>query len=234
MPPIRFVSILSAVVLAAILLASVASAQVTYFVRPTDQTGSLVLPGQLLSPGDTLRLDVTLRSDGSPIAGVGASVTDYAGNGLAFASGTGVTRVLASSCLPSVGCNGGLIGSVDVDGPLSENTIFGPQAVRFFNHIDLAASTEDGSADLGWDGTVGTAQARIVFDVVGAGLVFQQGASLSLGTFATLGDAIVPGGGGTGGTWQTVWIVPEPSAALLMGLGLLGLGRAGRGPRAAT
>ncbi len=231
MIPNRIVSTLTASLIASTLLAcfaSVASAQLTYFVRPTDQTGSIVLPGQFLAPGDQLRLDVTLRSDGAPVAGVGASATDYASNNLAFNSGTGVATVLAEICFPGIGCLGGLTGASDVDGPLSENTLFGPQAVRFFNHISIAPAHSDGATDEGWDGTIGSAQAQIVFDVVGAGLVFGQGASISVGTFAALGDAVIPGSGGTGGTWQTVWIVPEPGTAMLLGLGLMSLTRGGR------
>ena len=227
MRPLTLVSILVLVSITA--LTAAAQAQVTYTVTPT-AGGDIVAPGTPLTPGTILTLDIQLTTDGSPIAAIGASAYDYEANGLSFTPGQGLAaeRLLATTCLPSVGCNGGLSGSTNPVEVLSGPTA----AVRFFNHLNVLPSSEDGSADLGADGQPGTAQATLNFFVL-QNIVFQGGQTIEVGTSADYADAIVLGDATTG-VAQTLWVVPEPGSALLMGLGLLGLGRVGRGPRAAT
>ncbi len=229
MRPLTLSSIL---LLLLILTTSAAQAQVTYTVTPTDQGGDLVLPGQTLSPGDQLILEIQLRTDGTPVAGNGASAFGYTANGLDFSSGQGVASVLSATCIPGSGCFGGLVGGPDVSGALSEAFYAATPSVRFFNHIDVVPAAGDGSLDLGVDGQVGTAQARLVFDVLSS-VVFQQGATVSVGSAFDYGDGVVLGDSSLGSA-QTLWVVPEPGSALLMGLGLAGLAGAGRSRRETT
>ncbi len=209
--------------------ASAAQAQVTYTVTPT-VGGNIVGPGTPVSAGSILTLDIQLSTDGAPIAAIGASAYAYEANGLAFTPGQGAAaqRLLASTCLPTFGCSGGLAGATNPPEVLTGPTA----AVRFFNHLDVIPSTNDGSADLGADGQAGTPQATLNFFVL-QNIVFEGGTTIQVGTDADYGDSIVLGDASMGAS-QTLWVVPEPGTALLMGLGLAGLGQAGRERRRAA
>ena len=202
-------------------LASSASAQVTLFVTPRDEGGAILVPGAPLIPGTQIFIDIAARQDGSGLAGLGVSAVGYDANGLSFSSGTGVPQLFADICIPGSGCFGGLDAANDVRDSLSEVTFFGAPEVQIFNHISLTPATATGEADWGQNGIPGEPQARVIFDVVGLGF-FQQSATIAIGSFAAFGDAVVLPDGGTG-TAETIWVVPEPATAMLVGLGLAAL-----------
>ena len=205
-------------------LVGASHAQVTLFVTPTNQGGDILTPGALLLPGDQITFDIAARNDGTPINGLGVSAVGYDASGLAFVSGSGVAQLFADICIPGSGCFGGLDGSQAVVGALSESFNTGVLNVQIFEHISLTPATSTGVDDWGTSGIPGEAQARIVFDVMGVGS-FQQDGTIAIGAFFELGDVLILHTTEFG-TVETVWVVPEPSTALLMGLGLLGLGKA--------
>lgn len=200
-----------------------ARAQVTLFVTPEDGLGQILRPGSPLQPGDELVLDVTARNDGTAINGLGASAVGYDPATLAFRTGTTVEFLFAGFCIPGDTCFGALDGSGIASGPLVERDLAGTDHVRFFNHIALPSSTFTGEDDPDVDGGVGGPQARLIFDIL-APTIFRQDLTVEVGAFAALGDALILPGGSLG-VVETVWVVPEPGTALLLGLGLSILSR---------
>ena len=230
--PIR-TTVLSLSLLLFTTIAGGAQAQVTLFVTPTNQNGTILTPGTLLSPGDQVQLDIRARNTGGlGIVALGAVATDYGNNGLAFASGETIPQLFAQICDPSIGCVGGLDGAAVVTGPLFERDV-GSLApfVRTLEHISLTPTVETGADDLGVDGTVGSPQSRLFFDVI-ASTIFDQQNTIRFGTLPEYGDALILADGSPG-TSETLWIVPEPGTASLLGLGLLALGRRPRIPGSA-
>lgn len=202
-------------------VASAAHASVTLTVRGTDQNGTHLFNGSVLSPGDQVILDITARSDGEPTFGLGASATGYDTGFLSFNSGEKAFSLFSEVCDISSGCVGGL-DNTSVPHIIVESSGFGSPEVRFFNAISLSGTTQSGANDLGVSGIIGDPQARLVFDVVGLGGLFDPQSSINVGTYVQLGDALILTGGAHGSV-QTIWVTPEPSTALLLALGLTAL-----------
>lgn len=216
------VSVVSACLAGSLVVPTLANATVTLIARGTDQNGTLLLPGHLLSPGDQVTVEVTGRNDGQQIFGLGASATGYDSNGFQFNSGQTVDSIFNRICIDGLGCLGGLDqGGADpaflTESPASSAGV----EVQFFNALSFGGTTGPGDIDPGVSGIVGDPQARLVFDVAAA-TVFDQQGSIHIGSLLAFGDALVLAGG-TFGVVETVWVVPEPGTALLLGFGLAGL-----------
>ena len=202
------------------------SAQVTLYVTPTNQTGEILDYGAPLSTGDQLTFDIAVRSDGTPIFGIGASAVGYPSSGLSFLSGAVTLHVLSEICLDVQGCFGGL--EATPSQMLPREGQFNEDEVQFLNHLKITGTTATGADEFGLDGERGSAQASLLFEVTGGPGLFLQDETIAIGSFYEYGDVVVLEGG-VSGTVETIWVVPEPGTALLMGLGLLGL--ATRRPR---
>jgi hypothetical protein len=204
-------------------LAPASSAQVSLYVTPTNQDGEILTFGAPLLPGDQISFDIAARSPGADLAALGVSALSYEASGLQFVSGSGVPQLFAAICVPDVGCFGGLEGSTGVRGSLSESNGPSGRKVQIFNHLSLSPATATGEGDWGPNGVVGEAQARVTFSVTGFGGSFRQDETIAIGSFFEAGDALVLYPIGDYGTVETIWVVPEPGTAVLLGLGLIGL-----------
>ena len=195
------------------LSATSAGALITFTVQVTPLSG-----GDLnsLAPGDQIALDVTLRGESHVrYDGIGASVFGYDPDIFAFVSGTATPQVLSRVCLPSAGCFGGIDNLI---GPaLSEEM----GRVRFMSGLTTGGTLTDGSADLGFDGTPGGPQFRVVFEYLMLGTT-----TFEIGTNPSQGEIVILSSGASeeavNATISLV-VIPEPGPALLLGLGLVGL-----------
>lgn len=194
--------------------ASAASAAVTFNVTATPSGGDILN----MNPGDTLTLDITMRSDGELLFAVGASVFGYAPGSLSLQSGqTASAAFVQFATGPGTG-----FGGLDSAQIVEE---VGASETQFFNGVSIGGTPATGADDVSVvTDAAGGPHARIIF-VVNASTVLNVGASMDFG------DAIV----GNGGAFLTAnnavieaVVVPEPGTALLMGLGLAGLAAAGR------
>jgi len=206
---------ISIVAAAMFFVASVASAGVTYHVVATAGNGDLLA----MVPGETLTLDITMRSDGEALNGLGAAV--YAYNGaLTYVSGDTAANAFYSVCVAGT-CYGGLSNSLASAGP-TQNV---GDEIQFFNGIAIQATTQTGANDVGIiTGVAGDAQAQLVFTV-------NNSVTFGVGTNPAYADSAIGAGGATLSVMNetvVVTVIPEPGTALLMGLGLAGLAAAGR------
>jgi len=194
-------------------------------------------------PGSTLTLGFRIEAEpGEAIFGLGASVYGYNESVIDFVSGEAVGSIFHGVAIPAVGAfeglNNSLIpgGPLFRTGPLSESSVGASgNRVLIFNGIGLNGRTFN-PLDPGLDGVIGGggAQVRVTFQITGAG-----SANLIIGTGYN-GDGVVLAGGivdtsfnlqipigGLVGLGPDCILTPEPSTALLAGLGLslLALGR---------
>ena len=185
-------------------------------------------PGAL-TVGAQVVLDISLRTTDRAFS-IAGSVNGYDNRFIRL--NTAESRisetVLSSICIPGPGCFGGLTNAYGGYGGYTfEERAVGPGVeAEFLAAYATAPAGGDGSIDPGVvTGVPGDAQFRIVFDVVG---VFFS-TTVQIGTFAEYldgyqgtEDAMVVN------TSVVIAVIPEPSAALLVGIGLAGLASARR------
>ncbi len=220
----NFHALRSILLISICLSASAADALVTYTVRATNQNGTLLVRGDVLVPGDRLQLDVTTTNDGSPVFGIGAAASSYSPD-LAFFSGATTAEVLSVICIPGTGCFGGLTNTGSTTF-LEEIDHSAGVRVQFINAVSTTGTTQTGEIDVGVSGVPGDPQSQLFFDVLSP-TVFDHQNTVHVGSLADFGNAVLTTGGASD-DWQTVWVVPEPSTALLFTLGLVGLSRTRR------
>lgn len=193
--------------------------------------------GQTPLPGSRLTIGIRVKSaPGDAIFGIGASVRGYDGGLVQFHSGEAVSSLFHSVAVPGIGAFDGLDNGL-VAPTLTESIVPGNGArVEFLRAISLTARSEN-PLDPGLDGVIGggDAQFRVRFDIVGFGgpLQFQIGAVLIPDGVSGAGGVPLPvhnafiGSNPEEGLFLVQ--VPEPSALVLVGLGLVGLGSMKRG-----
>lgn len=169
------------------------------------------------------------------IAAFGAAFSGYDNGVVSFVDGLAVTSILHSTCIPAIGCFNGI---ANTEGPaLSETN----GRVQFMTGATITVGHDvDGLDSPGFDGIVGggDVQFRVRFLVTGPGIT-----TIQIGTDPSVGNVVIARGSG-GFPIETTnaavvissnaapYVVPEPSVALLLGLGLVGLGSRRRGASA--
>jgi hypothetical protein len=208
--------------------ASVAGAAATFTASASSASGN-PLTARVVS--DVVTIDITLRSDETTF-GIGGAATGYDTSVASFTSGQSAGGVLVQICVPSAGCFGGINNTLvapATPAALVENTsnVPGLPEVQFVNGVSSGGSVYTGATDEGVaTGTAGDAQFQLVFTAAGPGTT-----TINLGADAAYGDEIIGAAGSVlaaNNTSVTLTVIPEPGTALLMGLGLVGLARAGR------
>jgi hypothetical protein len=220
---IRRAGSVSALALLLLLPASPALSVLTFTADSTTSEGS---PLDTLRVGELVTIDLTVRSDGEGVLGVGSAATGYDTTVIAFDSGIAVASILSMACVLTYPCVGGLDNS-SVAGPLHLNhgPALGPE-IQFLNAVSVAGTSHSGEMDRGVTGLVGDPQFQLVFRAMAPGTT-----TINLGTDFDYGDAVILGGGSSAQeakTFVTLTVIPEPSIGVLMVLGLAGLARRSR------
>lgn len=207
--------ILSRLIAAGILFfGSSAAAELHYDVTASVASGH---PLDALVVGDEIALDIGMyTTPDDRVYFVSGSVNDYDESVVAANAAASViaSELFYTICLPApTGCS---FGQTNLETGLRiESGVEGPGAEATFVSILAGAGVAtDGTTDVPFP------QFRVVMDVVGLGATV-----LRVGTYADYADAYT-------GSVSTVvrnveipiTVVPSPSAALLLGLGLAGLG----------
>lgn len=188
-----------------------------------------------LEVGDQVVLDVTVRTTELQSLSLEASVHDYDSSIVSLDAGSSLlsTSLFSAFCAPDNSfCFGGIANLEGQTDPLEEET-FGP-GVRsnFFLGVTATLTADTGAIDPGVvTGATGDPQFRLVFTAIAPGTT-----TLRVGVDPAYGGIYFSGLPGADDSVTnaalTVTVVPEPAAALLLGLGLAGLarsrGRAGR------
>ena len=186
---------------ATVLVAGAASAALTV---SSPQSGGIVV-----SPGDTVTIDITVETTAPEALALGLRAADY--DNTILTSGT--TTVLPASIFnfsPSVPFGG--IGNV-ADG--LEQAPSSNRPGYSLNLFQGVATTPAAGA--------GPELFQVTFVAGAAGTT-----TVNIGAFAAYADTYLGGDNGLTNTSVEVTVVPEPGTALLMGLGLVGLAAAGR------
>lgn len=180
--------------------------------------------------GDVVTLDIVARNDGSDIFAIAMAAVGYDPTVIGFSSGLALSSVFNTVCI-SGNCFGGAFNEVgtSVSGPggfssralAEEPHSLGP-TVPLIEGAYAASSNGTGASDVGVvTGVVGDAQFRLVFQAVGLGQTV-----IDVGGFPEYGGGVVGSGGFpdvVNGDSLVITVLPEPTTALLLGLGLAGL-----------
>ncbi|MFK7896665.1 MAG: PEP-CTERM sorting domain-containing protein [Myxococcota bacterium] len=173
--------------------------------------------------GDEVTLNVAMTSDGEPYYGISASVSGYETSRARFDRGVAVDTAFNTVCIPGAGCFAG-ISNMAI--PLVEDPAV--PRVPFFLGVTIAPAASTGADDFGIGGfriSEGDYHASLTFEMLLPGLSrFDIGAALPDELIIVAGGAIEP----PINAFVEIYVVPEPSTALLMGLGLIGLCGLGR------
>ncbi len=209
----------SVIAAAILLLASSANAALTWTATATASGGDI----NNMLDGDTLTIDITLRSDAEGVFGFGGAAYGYAPGSVTLdgPNSYGAPNVLNTICVPAAGCFGGMADQLAGNQPVLQGA-----EVQFFNGVSITAVTGTGAADEvsnvpGF--AVGDGQFRLAFTV-------HASSTIQIGDGGS-GDGAIGNGGASlasNNTSVAFSVIPEPGTALLMGLGLAGLGLAGR------
>ena len=205
-----------------VMSASYANAEVTYTVETTTGNGN---PLNAMDMGETLTIDVFLRSDGEAVFGLGASVFGYDG-ALTYVSGTTSETFLNQAATgPGTGF-GGLPNTLGSD---PTETPFENDEIQFLNGISPSGTPATGADDISpIDQMAGGAHARMVFTV-------NETVTFTVGTSSDYADAVIGNGGAELAVNNSVIAVtvPEPGtivssmAALGSVFAVVGLRRRG-------
>ena len=209
----------SVIAAAILLLASSANAALTWTATATASGGDI----NNMLDGDTLTIDITLRSDAEGVYGFGGAAYGYDPGSVTLdgANSYGAPNVLNTVCVPAAGCFGGMTDQLAGNQPVVQGA-----EVQFFNGVSITPVTGTGAADEqsnvpGF--AVGDGQFRLAFTV-------HSSSTIQIGDGGS-GDGAIGNGGASlasNNTSVAFSVIPEPGTALLMGLGLAGLGLAGR------
>jgi hypothetical protein len=205
----------SAALLASLILftAQSALADGTFTASATSDGGPLTA----LEIGDVVTIDVTIRSDGAEVFGLGVSAVGYDPAVVSFTSGTIPANVLNAICSGG-SCFGGLANATTTAAESSVN-VPGLPEVQLFNSVAVVGVAQTGDADEGViTGVAGDPQFQIVFTAAGDGTT-----TITIGGNEAYGDGIVGAGGAALGSAnaEVVLTVPEP-ATMASSLAALG------------
>ena len=199
--------------------AAPAQAALTFSATASTSDGS---PLSAITPGVQITIDVTATTDFPEALGLTAAIYGYRSSmfSLDAAASTVPDQLFGDPCFPTVGCIGGIQndGGIGPSPPYEESRPDGTARTVIFEGLSLTPATGTG---------VGQGpQFSIVFDVVSVPAEFET--SFLIGTEPPQytyegGDGIV------NNALIAVTVIPEPTAALLLGLGLAALAR--RRPR---
>jgi hypothetical protein len=175
-----------------------------------------------LQPGEIVTIGIRL-SEGRDVYGLGASAYGYDESVIDFESGWAVGAINYAIAIPGVVSSRVLMNyAMAQNGALSESSIgSNGNRVLFFNGVSLVP-TRSNPLDPGLNAAVGGMddQFRLVFRAIGPGRTV-----IRIGT-GYEGDGEV----GLGGSLDTssnvevaITVIPEPGAAVFVGLGLAGL-----------
>jgi len=162
-----------------------------------------------VTPGSQLTIDIHLTTTGPELRAISGSVSGYDTSALAFNSAPiFATELLYGVCFPTVACFNGVPNLED--GVRIESGVEGPgQEDTFLTILSTTPAQGDGSLDP-------MPHFRLVYDVIGRGF----STTLRIGTFGEYADTYQGGDNVVNNTSVTITQLPEPSTALLLGLGL--------------
>ena len=204
--------------------AGTASADVTWTVDASS-TGDL----NAAQAGDVITIDITLRSDGISVFGVGGSIygADIGAGAVTLSGGTTSSAALVQFATgPGTG-----FGGLDSTQAVALDPAGGDAGIQFFNGVSISGTGADGSGDLSpITSAAGDPQFQVVVEVA-AGLADGE-YTLNVGAGHPTDGAVGNGGAALGTTeGSVVFTVPEPgtiaSSLAAMGtvLGVVGLRR---------
>ncbi len=176
-------------------------------------------PLDQLAVGDTVTVGLRIV-DSVAVVSIGASVSGYDESIVDFEQGITVGSINHTTCIPSLGCFGGLDNTA---APNLIETDLGPgPRVQFFNGTRLVPGSSANPLDPGLDGVLGggDAQVRITFIATGLGSTTLDFGTGYLGDLVLLADSTITS---AVGAQVHLTVIPEPGTALLILLGLAGM-----------
>jgi hypothetical protein len=185
----------------------------------------------VLRPGETVEIEIAVDNlSETAVNAIAASIFGYDESIADFIPGTGrsADSFFVEICVGPNVCGGGIGAALTPTFPdrldLVESEILGRgKRVQFMHHFTSIGdfTNETGALDQGWDGTQESPDSIVAFQAVGLGTTV-----IEIGT-GYEGDTVVLPGGGYQPAEQsatfTIQVIPEPTIAVLMALGLAGL-----------